>query len=795
MNANSGLETDSGQKPTFGKRLEGPEGDKGRQKFEEVLLLAYRYGKNISEMTAVEIRQFLGGKEFFKIDEDDNEVLDDEGNKIRTHNLVGEIEQLRNSDPFITLLERLQASESDQERFIDVENHDIRVGCYKLSNPSLKDLNDKYLGETNTNAFIAELHNALKNHLKGNADILQTFFKGGYFLMDFGDRSHIPADEKERDDIIDNLRIKLWEFQDIANEILKKHIGKKITEYTGDKKNEKEGVIAKSKAWKDYLKAQSLKDESEWDDAVKEVVEGAGSIDNAILNANRTYELSGIAVEYLKSLDSSLNGEKGAKPTKIEVSFGSDKLETRDPKESSACIRNAEVAANMSKKRYEVDRNRKKDAKNDNDELPEELRKRGFFQEYKDEYLKRDIIRGYQDLEESILDENGDIKSEYEDVFYPRDGRIYMRGKMIIAHRKKDYSHLSGLSAEDLEEVKKVFGRYYDTVNLVDSLKNFRLQKFDHYIKRIQSIIGVLRDAETAVDDKKTPINTLRKCLAATSRELELSVKDEGRGVLKTTRSEIKFLMQEGEKLMLALDHIGFAKLNMLGLQIYIEDLLEVYEKIGTDNKAELADNSLEGGDAGSEHLRNIDEVLSRIFSIVKSRPKDANLNVSGGDEIGITLRGEHLKLDIETKLKLIAIAASCWVRMKATLTGYTLNGVDDISREITNETRANIVELLGVINGNEEAHKRIKKRLSEYEERFSNSKSYEALYKSDINNLLPLVFRVVQSNIHGFFNSTCGANINCINNKASREIIEPSVHVEFSGKNTTDNVKTQDIH
>ncbi len=133
--------------------------DKEVLSYKKIKNILQRYGMPIDEMEIQYVKDFL--KE--------------------------DILTLKNVDAFIGLREYLQKRKIESVKPLAEDN--VYVGAYKLFNPTLKDLNDKWLGPIATDDFMNELHEEIKKI--DTMNILQNFFKGGNFLMDLSQVENI----------------------------------------------------------------------------------------------------------------------------------------------------------------------------------------------------------------------------------------------------------------------------------------------------------------------------------------------------------------------------------------------------------------------------------------------------------------------------------------------------------------------------------------------------------------------------------------------------------------------------
>ncbi|MCA9374443.1 hypothetical protein KC725_04765 [Candidatus Peregrinibacteria bacterium] len=514
-----------------------------------------------------------------------------------------EVEELKGLDSAIKL-QYLR-----QKGAIDSEKNDIKVGVYRLVYPKIKDLNDVYLGPNKTDDFTAELNRKITEVFNANSGhILSSNYKGGTFTINFTELNGHARDPEEF------LMRKIAEIHEEAKKILARHILERLKILH----DTKQSLIAQ-------LSQEDLNEQT-----LQEITIRINKIDDNIPK-----------IEAL--LDEIKNGG-----SKLDITFGFDNLKP-DVEGALTSIRNAECAANIAS-------------------LTNGEKKR--LQIYSDEDFIYAIVKTVQYLGElNVLDENG-IKPEWQDFFeLDEHEEIHMKGDMIRkfrkieAYRKKSaYREMSPEERKTFDDKITKFGNYYRKVNVVDVLKNYMVKNKDHYKKRVQRISALIVEAERTLEKSdyvRPEWHTMRQLLEQTSQELEISLKDEGEEIIKTTRAAIKSLIQtedersDQETLMIFGDNIGFGALNIrsyeqsildiiyemgfttndfLAMQESDEQMREVItQKVALLQKSQGIQDSILGiGDKGTQYLRHRERKIWEAFG------SSGIINADGGDEIAI---------------------------------------------------------------------------------------------------------------------------------------------------------------
>lgn len=599
------------------------------------------------------------------------------------HNLELELKELKNIDSYISLIYQLESGN------FDIENKDIRIMSYKLDNPKTKDCNNVYLGPTMTDDFLDKMHMEMEKVFKENSEKLKTYNKGGYFLL-----------ETENDSVNSlGLNDKLNNFEKIVNDVFLEFLNKRTNEL------EKEKIEKK-------IKINTLTDEKE----VFELKERLDKIEETFID-----------IEDAKNKFSS-----DKKENKAGILFGfSQKIDKKFSKNNLAeslllkkqlylQIMYSEYVSNMAGFRKYSEG--KKDV--------------SLFQEFNLIYLILDLIHAREEMERKVLDGNGKIKHEWSEFFKEINGEVVMSEDMILKYRKKDGylkkdEFKSMLEKEQLDFIKKldVFERYYKSINILDSIKNFRVKNSKHFFKRTEDISKLIQLCEKEINNKEDlSKEDAIKLLQETTKNLELSIKDEGGGIAKTLRVIIKQLLKNEKSTFLVGDFVGFGGINQSGLE---HDALEIINEVISNNEIKtfyenekingeklkkridkalfvLKDNEdfidtlLLVGDRGTMKLRENDAELNKKLS-------NAIINVDGGDETMIlkenyipedeSLFEEDLeKLAKERRIR-IAVVLSF---QKILLPILDKNNITDVQRDM-------IVNFINMLIFTEQAHDRIK--------------------------------------------------------------------------------------
>ncbi len=522
--------------------------------------------------------------------------------------LEGNLSELQNLDAFIRF--RYLSGFKPE---INPENTEVGFVAYKLVFPSIKDLNDKYIGPSLTDEFIAKIHTLIKQTFdESEAESLTTHFKGGSFVINLGKSK------------LEN--------------------GKRLAFLS---RNLKSVQIAAKNALVVCLDAQdqrlSLDSEAI---ARKLAVDFSFDLLNrqADINENRA-EIAELRERLMESDDS------------VQIAFGLDKLESTKPLEIASAIVNSERAANIAAvRKFEANQGGSKE--------------RAIIHQFDYGYQFADLIFAQRDIarEARIEDESGNfcIRVEWKDFFeVDEEGYVFMKPEMLNRFRKKNFEGYG--DDPDFDEKIRRFEIYYRNINTVDVLKKFRTENFDNYLERSDRILALIQEIEESIEDDERSDSKLRDLFSRSNDELEIELKDECEGITGNIRSMIKKLVTDTEEddkdgvIILNCDHIGFGVKNIRLMEEWIKEVLEKRFKNGNGTKREKIElvrgrverfveemgedfylEQLAAEDGGSEHLRKVDRDIVEATG--------ATLNCSGGDEIAAII---DLPTELEDREKL----------------------------------------------------------------------------------------------------------------------------------------------
>lgn len=602
--------------------------------------------------------------------------------EVRTF-LTKETHELKHVDPLVKLAFLVESGR------LNPQEEEVLVGSYRFVSPSIKRLNDIYLDQIQTDDLIFnDLSDVMKHEFcKDPEDLLSANFKGGIVVMKTNELSN--GSGRTPQEVLD---AKIVDMHDHAKRLLLKHIQRR-----SDTLERRKMELA-----------EQLEDEL-FDTDRQTIYEQIQRIDTNL--------------EALRSLNTDV--EIGRE--KVDLAFGFDKVATKDNdlQDLFMAIRNAECATNMAVV----------DSKENGHRHPKMYSHQEFLVE---------AIRTLQLLGEfGIVDENGSIKDEWKPFFYADSkGYLRMQPDMIKIYRRlgkyrtsSDYQAMNEGQKRDFENKMSKFEQYYLRINIVDVLKRFQERNFTDYAERIEAITSLVQQAEAAlsVEPGKLPnVARMRDLLDQTSSELEVSLKDEGQEIIQTTRSLIKGLFEEGEKVLVFTDNIGFGAINQASYEESVINLVNMLnisdqewdtmngsrEKLETmvaQKYAVLANDpnftrAIVGiGDFGSQHLRSNEEKAQRLFG------GPAVVDSEMGDETKVLYQVDENPLiphDQEAlKRKLLQFSMETRMRIAAIMTNFHFTPLVDPTERlvIQEETREEILHLIELMNWAADAHDKIK--------------------------------------------------------------------------------------
>lgn len=618
--------------------------------------------------------------------------------------LEQEVRELSNLDALIPLLRILK------EKEWNLNDGDKRIGAYRLVSPTIKDLNDYYLGPNQTDDYIDELHVKIQEILgQNNASVLKSHFKGGVFIVDV---DRIDEDEANGHTSIEILEGKLGLIQKVAQEVLLNHLKKRRTHL------ERKHAMKSQERADLRQKLDAGTNGHNPHDAEEKIRTLAKEI--------RTLEDNITELEETTALIES--GEKT-----IDIAIGLDKLKA-GPTNNYLSIRNAECAANIA-----MLQKLEPDVLNGNGKNGTHF---VYLREYSHKELFKHLIRAQYNLG-SILDDKGELLPEWKEFFMiDRNGYVRMNPTMINTYRRVDkyrksdeYLAMNDDEREKFEEKMKFFDRYYKTINIVDFLKNFQTENIEPYLRDIYNIISLVNAAEKLLKDPEPNEQALRALLEHTSGALELSLKNDSpvEKRVRTTRAAIKALMEPGMKVMIFGDNIGFGARNQSAFEECAIDLInmlgitnEEWGEIDIDgqkmDKAKLdailesklralhenpqfVTKMLSFDDVGTQYLRDIEEDMYRLYG------GDPVIDADGGDETRVVYTEQNVP-DLAKKVKdpqreLLAFSVNKNIRIAARVDDFQLPRIT--AEKIQEEQRSKIVQLIVTMEEAEEAHTEIK--------------------------------------------------------------------------------------
>ena len=522
--------------------------------------------------------------------------------------LQRDLKELRGMDPMIPIINKLQDGSWDPEE------NTIQLGSYRISHPSIKALNDTYLGPMTTDGFIANLHEQIRTTFRDDFEVLRHFFKGGTFSL------HLP---KTADTVahLEQLREAMNQFHLEATNILLRHISEHLTAY--------ESSLSETEIQVNHLSTpaiETLLESSSFSEKQKELL--------------TSYFM-------LRRFHAAI--AEGTIP--VEISFGINQSRSVKPKELAFALCCAERAANMGA--YRSYRSRKQGEDQDHERNP--------LQEYSHEYLFADLITARSRIQALTTEGKGDamrVRPKWQPFFELDDqNQLRMTETMIAMHRKGHYS-------ETLDPMMiDVFANYYAAINEVDVLRNFRVADVDRYLERSQNISDLIDRVEMALDTPELPKERLAALLHQTSQELEISIKNERENISQTQRAVIRALMADGAKVLLMGDHISFGVRNVQSNERFVTGLISQLElspdEIGLssrDHQAFLSilktrfkamplgywDKLFAIGDPGTAYLRQAEKALFDHFG------GRAICDADGGDELTLVIPLSSINLPDE---------------------------------------------------------------------------------------------------------------------------------------------------
>jgi hypothetical protein len=606
--------------------------------------------------------------------------------------LRAEVRELKDLDGTVNL-EYLRASED-----IDSPEHDYRVGVYRFVWPKIKQLNDLYLGPGTTDEFTKKLNETIHRML-GSANFrpVRRSYKGGAFLIDF---SSVSQEE---------MASMIADVQEAATEILHGFALEKLLYQQEQLERIRTLLSAYDAGELEIVDGKITTEEGQeiviTDEVIKDYRGRAAIIEKHVTALN----------ELLDQIDTGNGGSK-----QVKVSFGFDSL--GDGAEGSFnSLRNAEVAANISSVRAETP---------------------GRLMFFSNKELMVEGINAMHMLH-NVVTGKGEIRKDWRRFFYVGETGFYqMNPEMIKIYRKvedyrkgKEYQEMSERQRRMFEDQIVFFGEYYERINVIDVLKPFRADSYGVYFQRVRDIVDLIRRAETElqkIERLEADYNAVRACLEDTSAVLELSLKDEGAEIVRTTRAAIKAILEGGDKLLAFCDNIGFGGENQASYETSFINLVKmlgftplewkmaafegeaqerlIEEKLTDVEQSDaFLEESLKIGDHGTTIIRNNESGLYYAFK------GKAVIDADGGDETrSFWAKKENSFLpEGETVIRanLLALARRYKLRISAVFTDFTLPKIEDPKerKAISDEQRSRIVALMEFFTWADHDHEKSK--------------------------------------------------------------------------------------
>ena len=557
--------------------------------------------------------------------------------------LEAELEHLKDLDSYIAL--RLALDEG-REGF-NLEQDEVFCFRYFLADPSPKDLNDNKLGYQGNNYFVADLQRVISQVLMGKDTIevgidsirdlkaedsseavwiYDHDFRGGSALVS---GNKIPT--KPGEDVESVLKARFKKIQEVAKKVLIKHVQFHMEELT----DQMIGMSLGGEVPAEIKKAQTLYDSLE---------------------------------KYLDQLCSD-NGEMRF----VHVSFGDRPLtvDHKDPEKLYRAMVSASFAASFNALRTNpLEEKRRRDETGG--DLPYE---RSHWQRFNYPHMLRGLIQIREDLEKEVLDVDGILKAEWEDLFYiDEDDNVRMDPVMLSRYRK-DKLRFIGNDGTKFGPKMKFFARYAQNINVIDYLKSFRLEDLDVYLERVDRIAHLARCSRDLIDTRSEDSSELLRVITDVSDELMVSIREAGIQktgvVMMTIRAFISELMTEIPDDETACDDeegdgkqvrsIGRADFRGLGNLQYLElegavievrcmldgisggdEITIITEKVAEVGEDNLAISLLSGGDKTTLAFQN---AVQAVIAIAHECEVGIVIDANSGDEFNFVVTGTRIAI------------------------------------------------------------------------------------------------------------------------------------------------------
>jgi|GEM_PF-2904048 len=632
--------------------------------------------------------------------------------------------ELTNRDPLIPLTMALKKAEWDPSV------GDMRIGANRFISPSIKDLNDIYLGPNNTDNFIDELQQEIEKILGENkAKVLQSHFKGGSFIIDLEKIETAEGQEK-----VAALKERLNLFQETARKKLLKHLNLRKKELTRKRAELDQQILTIDE------KLDQMPGNEEMIAIKKEQEKLAEENENLVANIRQVRQI-------IREI------ETGAKT--VDITIGLGKLHP-GKLENYAAINNAESGANIAtlqKRDPSVLNGNGNGNGNGNSHHPETSEV--YLREYKEEDLVYYGLKAILRTGREIIGPDYQIKEHWRKFFETEGGNILMGLGMIQLYRKlneyrqsKEYGTRSDKEKAALEEQFAVFNRHYNSINIVDVLKNFRIENFDKYFEMIEMYVRHLEQCEEVLKAYQEGLekgevspkdeDNLRTCLELSNEFLKYSLKTDHEvgEIVHTMHAVIEALMQPGQKVIVSADVKGVGPKNARSNE---KKFIELIKKAGITpqdiraiggNSSKIRDlvnkkvaeakkdpdfqkSILSFNDEITKELREVEAKFHSLFG--KGKAVVANI---GGDEILAVYTEENVegirgKTAQEILEVLKGFSVDEEVRIAVRIDDMTISPVPGVDT-VTQENRRDFLRWIETMDSSATAHQRIKLREKE---------------------------------------------------------------------------------
>lgn len=245
------------------------------------------------------------------------------------------------------------------------------------------------------------------------------------------------------------------------------------------------------------------------------------------------------------------------------------------------------------------------------------------------------------------------VKEGWEGFVEIIENQLILNPKYVHLYRKgvlKQY--LEGISQGDKYHV---IDRYMRALKILDTLHPYTDKNFSIFLEKIKRIIDLIKSAENL--DSMSDDN-LKEFLAKASAELKVSLKDEGEGVFATEYAMIGYLMKENGQIRLDIGDIqGFGDASLLLLSTQVAQIAALYNPENPSSIEQCEQVLLQANDIGTKHLNELKRKAQTNF------PPEGSLSVYDlGDEMIQITRAEGgprdniEKIARESRMRIVSI-------------------------------------------------------------------------------------------------------------------------------------------